>query len=474
MNGDRIAMSQRERDRLKWMAPVLAGQRTQPEAARLLGLSVRQVRRLQRRLEQVGDGGIVHRLRGQPSNHRRDQAVRQQAVEIYRREMPDFGLILASEKLTQRGLPVPPRTLRDWLAAEGLWQPRRKREQHRSRRERRPCFGELTQADSSHHAWLEDRGPRFVLVAMIDDATSKVAARFYPGETTEAYMDLLGRYLRRRGRMAALYVDRDSIFRAEDHHPSDPQPVLTQFSRALDELEIELILAYSPQAKGRIERFFNTAQDRLVKELRLAGARTLAQANRVLERTFLPWFNRRCTVRPTSPNNAHRPLHPSLHLPSILSLQEQRLVANDYTLRLDNQLYQLLPPALPGLRGGRVTIEQRLDGSRHLRFKKTYLKYRLLGPVNNSGALPPNPRSLTPERTPAEADKKPGRAAVAAQPSAVRPASGRSGRTPAEPCPPKGTQTIPPQTPYRPAPDHPWRRCGHSYPKKLPDISIRP
>ena len=200
----------------------------------------------------------------------------------------------------------------------------------------------------------------------------------------------------------------------------------------------------------------------------------MEQANLVLERTFRPWFNRRCAVRPASPNDAHRPLHPSLHLPSILCLQEQRKVANDYTLRLNNQLYQLLPPALPGLRGGWVTIEQRLDGSQHLRFKKTYLKHRLLGPAKGAGALPPNPRSLTPRRTPAEPDKKPGRAAVAAQPLAVRPASGRSGRTPAEPCPPKGPKTLPQKQPYRPAPDHPWRRSGHFYPKKLPDISIHP
>jgi hypothetical protein len=314
-----------------------------------------------------------------------------------------------------------------------------------------------------------------VLVVMIDDATSKTMARFYPAETTEAYMDLLGRYLRRRGRMTAMYVDRDSIFRAEDHDPHDPQPTLTQFKRALDELEIDLILANSPQAKGRVERFNKTAQDRLVKELRLAGATTMEQANGVLEKVFLPWFNRRCVVDPVSPNNAHRPLHPSMSLAGILSIQDKRHVTNDYTIRLDNEIYQLLPPALPGLRGGMVTVERRLDGSLHLRFKGRYLKYKALGPAKSSGALPPNPRSLSPVQTPAES-KEEGRAAVATGPSAVRLAIGRSGRTPAEPCPPKGKSTIPQTHTCRPPLEHPWRRrykgTGHFKRPQKADISI--
>ena len=474
MNGDRIAMSQRERDRLRVMAPVLGKKRTQAEAGRLMGLCARQVRRIHRRLEKEGDAGIIHRLRGRPSNHRRDEAIRRQAVEIYRLEMPDFNLTMASEKLAARKVKVPARTLRDWLSAEGLWQPKYKRDKHRSRRERRACWGELVQADGSHHDWLEGRGPRMVLVAMIDDATSKVTARFYPGETTEAYMDLLGRYLRRHGRMAAMYVDRDSIFRAEDHDPYDPRPNLTQFSRALEELGIQLILAYSPQAKGRIERFFQTAQDRLVKELRLAKAATMEEANAVLQKTFLRWFNRWCVVKAVSPNDAHRPLEASMRLESILSFQENRKVGNDYTIRLDNQVYQLLPPALPGQRGGWVTVEKRLNGTLHVRFKDTYVKYRTCGRSRDAGASPPHPQSLSLQGTPAGGCHKEGRAAEATRPSAVRPASGRSGRTPAEPYPPRGKTTLPDATPYRPPSDHPWRRGGHFNPPKPADILIHP
>ena len=458
MSGDRIAMSQRERDRLKVMDGVLKGQRTQAEAARLLELCERQIRRIQRRLETEGDAGIVHRQRGKPSHRAKSRSLRQQALAAYRQEYSDFGPTLAAEKLSERGLAVAHETLRRWLLAEGLWQRKRQRERHRQRRQRRECFGELVQADGSHHDWLEGRGEKMVLVVMIDDATSKVMARFYPAETTEAYMDLLGRHLRKHGRMKALYVDRDSIFRAEKSDAYDQRPVLTQFSRALKELDIDLILANTPQAKGRVERFHKTGQDRLVKELRLAKATTIEQANKVLERVFLAWFNRNRSVKPASRNNAHRPLHASMNLAAILSIQEKRRVGNDYTIRLDNRIYQILKPALPGLRRGWVIAEKRLDGKLQLRLGKQYLKFEAWRPRKATGALPPNPRSLPPEQTPAVPRKEQGQAAATAGPSAVRLASGRSGRTPAEPCLPKGTRTVPVKLAYRPGPDHPWHK----------------
>ena len=470
---DRIEMSQAERDRLKVMAPVLTGERTQDEAARLLKRSVRQVRRIQRRLQAQGDGGILHRLRGRPSNNARPPEFRQAVLRVYREDYQGFGPTLAAEKLGVRGLLLSGETLRQWLLAEGLWQRKRKRDKHRRRRQRRECFGELVQADGSHHDWLEGRGERMVLVAMIDDATSKVVARFYPAETTEAYMDLLGRYLRKHGRMGALYVDRDSIFRAEDRDPRDPQPVLTQFSRALEELSIELILAYSPQAKGRIERFFQTAQDRLVKELRLAGPATIQEANDVLQKTFLPLLNRRFTSKPASDNNAHRPLHPSMNLKAALSIQETRVVAGDYTIRLHNVLYQLLPPARPGLRGGKVIIEKRIDGSLHIRFGKRYLKYEKLGPALSGralGALPPDPRSLALRQMTAPAAQSKGRADGTTQPCAVHLTAGRSGRTPAEPYPPDGGKKPTVNVPWRPAPDHPWRKLWKNPRKAKQDI----
>jgi hypothetical protein len=453
MEGDRIAMSQRERDRLKFMSAVLDGKRTQKEAARLMNLSERQVRRIQRRLEGEGDAGIIHRLRGRPSNSRIPTARRQKAIEHYRMDMEGFGATFAAEKLLDRGLKVSVSTLRGWLMAEGLWKRKRQGAKHRSRRERRECRGELVQADGSHHDWLQGRGPKMALLVMIDDATSEVMARFYPAETTEAYMDLLGRYIRERGRMAALYVDGHSVFRSEDRHPDDPQPILTQVGRALAELGVELIQAGSPQAKGRVERFNGTAQDRLVKELGYRNVTTMEKANRILQEVFLPWFEKECTVDPQSPNDAHRPVDKTMDLEALLSIQEGRSVANDYTIRFQNRIYQLQPPAWPGLRGGQVTVEKRLDGSLKLRFKGRYLDYKII----QAGALPPHPRSLAHGRTPSQVRTKEGSAAITTEPCDVRPACGRSGRTPAEPYLPQGSQSIAPKRPYRPAPDHPWR-----------------
>jgi hypothetical protein len=453
MNGDRIEMSQRERDRLKILGPVMAGERTQSEAARLLKLTERQVRRLQRRLEAVGDAGIVHGLRGRPSNRRLDERIRRQVMTLSRQTLAALGPTMASEKLAGMGLAVSKETLRRWWLEESLWQPSRRRDTHRTRRERRECFGELVQADGSDHDWLEGRGPRMTLIVFIDDATSRVVARFHPAETTDAYRDVLGRWLRKYGRPVALYTDYDSTF---VNNTPGCRAIPTQFSRALSDLDIHWIGAGSPQAKGRVERFNGTAQNRLVKELRLAGASAMDEANRVLERVFLPWFNRRCTVRPASPNDAHRPLGPSMNLASILSHQERRKVANDYTIHFENQVYQILPPVQGGLRGGWVIVERRHNGSLRLRFKGSYLKFKVA--ARAAGALPPNPRSLSLRGTPAAGVKKRGHAAAAAQPAAVRSALGRSGRTPAEPCPPHGHPHPNTGLPHRPAPDHPWRK----------------
>ena len=305
----------------------------------------------------------------------------------------------------------------------------------------------------SEHDWLEGRGPRMVLLVMIDDATSKVVARFYPAETTEGYMDLLWRYLRKHGRMVALYTDHDSVFCGEC---PDKKPAQTQFARALEELDIGWIGAGSPQAKGRVERFNGTAQDRLVKELRLAKAATIEQANAVLDKTFLPWFNRRCAVKAASGNDAHRALDRAMPLAAILSIQEKRHVANDYTIRLENRVYQLLPPVYPGLRGGRVIVERRLNGSLHIRFKDQYLKFRAVGSAALPGALPPRPRSLARGQASAEGPKSEGPAAEATRPSAVRLAAGRSGRTPAEPCPPNGKRSLPEDLKVSPRPGRAW------------------
>src|SRR5690349_1534978 len=261
---DRIPMSQKERDVLKIMHAVLSGERTQAEAARLLDRSVRQIRRLQRKPETGGDVALIHGLRGRPSNHQAPKKHQRAVLAAYRRRYADFGPTFASKKLAAEDLVVCPQTLRRWLLEAGLWQRRRRRDPHRSRRPRRTCFGELVQMDASIHDWLEGRGEEPVLITMIDDATSRLLARFYPAATVEAHLDLLGRWIRRFGRPLALYTDRHSTFEPQDKGRALPGAE-TQFGRALRELGIGLVLAHSPQAKGRVERSFDTAQDRWVK-----------------------------------------------------------------------------------------------------------------------------------------------------------------------------------------------------------------
>jgi hypothetical protein len=453
---ERIAMSQRERDLLKIMAPVLQGQRTQAEAARLADLSVRQLRRLQRKLERHGDAALVHGLRGKPSNRRFDAARRQRIVDTYRQRFADFGPTFACEKLAELELVVSPDTLRRGLIAEGLWQRRRQREPHRSRRPRRACFGELVQIDASLHDWLEGRGEEVVLVSMIDDATSYTLARFSPQATVQAPMDLAWRWLKRHGRPVALYSDRHSIFEPQDKGRLLPDAE-TQFGRALRELDIGLIRAHSPQAKGRVERSFGTAQDRWVKELRLADARNVAQANGVLER-LLPGHNRRFAQPAQDSADAHRALGPSFNLAAIFSIQEERVVANDYTIRFANRFYQLLKPIYPGERGGKVIIERRLDGSLAIRFQSHYLRYREAAPGTGVGGSAPKPPEFSALAADASAGEKGRGPQASARSPGVQPTGGRSGRTPAEPYPPAGAGEDTGTGRKGPGKDRPWRK----------------
>ena len=455
---DRVEMSQRERDVLAIMRGVVSGDRTQVDAARLLKLSVRQVRRLQCKLQAHGDAGLVHGLRGKPSNHRHESMFRRQVLGAYRARYHDFGPTLACEKLADEGLNVGVETLRRWLLAEGLWKRRRHRDPHRSRRPRRSCFGELVQMDASIHDWLEGRGEELVLITMIDDATSRIAAKFYRSGTVEAHMDLLGVWLRKYGRPHALYTDRHSIFEPQEKgKPLADPDAETQFGRALRELDMELIRAHSPQAKGRVERSFGTAQDRWVKELRLAKARTCVQANAALEK-LVPDHNRRFAKAASTPTDAHRRLGPGHRLESILSIQTERVVSNDYVVRLANHFYQLLPPVYPGERRGRVVMEARLDGSLAIRFGTRYLLYREVTAGGRLGGSAPKPPEFSALAADASANETGRATRKAPRPAGIQPTVGRSGRTPAEPYPPNGETGDTSKRGEKPARNHPWRK----------------
>jgi transposase len=379
MEQERISMSRRERERLKVLHEVKAGHLTQVEAAKRMRLTTRQVRRLEHRVEEKGDQGLVHGLRGRTSNRKIDARTERRILSEVRQHYADFGPTLASEHLARQGLIVSRETLRKWMAGAGLWRPRRKRTRTvHVWRERRAAFGELVMMDSSEHAWLEQRGPKLQLIAMIDDATSRLWCRFAEHDSTEQNLRTIGGWLRRYGRPHALYTDKAGLFvvnrPARVDEQLQGQAARTQVGRALGELEIEWIAAHSPQAKGRIERLFETLQDRLIKEMRLAGVCTIDAANEFLEQVFLPFWEQRFTVVARRPQDAHRRLGREHRLERILSVREPRSVASDYTVSWQGQRWGVRREQVcAGLRGARAEMERRLDGSHWLRFRGRYL-----------------------------------------------------------------------------------------------------
>jgi len=375
-----LVLDTKDRDRLKVLHEVKGKHLTQRAAGQQLGISDRWVRKLLVRVQREGDGGIVHRLRGRESNRLLPESLQRKAVELVKTRYRDFGPTLAGEYLAKaHQVEVSKETLRGWLIAAGLWRAkRRKVEEVHVWRARRSCRGELVQWDTSEHDWLEGRGPRPHLVGMIDDATSRAYARFVEQDNTEENLRVLWGYLECWGRPVEFYTDKSSLFTvnappAEAADEAVKQEV-TQIGRALKELGIGWIAARSPQAKGRIERFFGTAQDRLVKGLRVAKASSLAEANAYLEQEYLPWWNRSLTVVAARTADAHRPLRGEHDLPAILSHVEERLVTSDYTIRYQGKIYQIARRDIRGgLRGGRVRVEQRLDGTLAVKFREHYV-----------------------------------------------------------------------------------------------------
>jgi transposase-like protein len=398
-----LRMSARERRRMGLMMRVSEAMLKLGMAAEMMRVSYRQVKRIWRRSREEGDAGLVHRSRGRSSNRRRPAAERKRAVALYAKKYAGFGPLLASEHLAKdHGIVVDHETLRRWLLEAEFWSARRRRAAHRAARERRPRQGDLVQIDGSEHDWLEGRGARVVLMVMIDDATNTTLARFYPAEDTAAAYDLFERYVKRYGLPAALYPDRDSIYvctreASLEEELTDVGPE-TQFARAMRELGVELIPAYSAQAKGRVERRHGFFQDRLVKEMRLMGICTLPEANAYLEEIFLPLINRRYTVKARDPANGHQPRPTAATLSLVLSWQEPRSVAKDWTLRWRNRRLQIdARHAILGLPGRRVQVIERRDGTLALRYAGRLLTYRD-APVPATPTQPP-PVAPEPRRT---------------------------------------------------------------------------
>ncbi len=382
-----ITMSQRDRDRLVAISALSTGQITQKQAAQQLSISVRQVRRMLSRYEEEGDAGLIHRARGKPSNRRIDPEVKERATALLKEHYSDFGPTHAAEKLAERDdIHVSKETVRRWMIEARLHKPKPRKVVHLQWRERKPRFGEMLQIDGSQEAWLEGRGEfEPDLINAVDDATGRALMQFAPAESTEAVMRLLRDYIQRYGRPLAIYADRHSIYQTNQQATVEEQlqglEAETQVGRALRELGIKYIPAGSPQAKGRVERSFRTLQGRLPLEMRLEGISDMHSANRYLKEHYIDDYNERFAVEPASDHDAHRPVG-DLDLDAILSHQETRVVTNDYTISYYKTRYQIARESVvAGLRGGKVTVEKRLDGSIHVRFRDNYLAVTELPPA---------------------------------------------------------------------------------------------
>jgi DNA-binding Lrp family transcriptional regulator len=366
-----LLLTQKERDWLKVLHEVKQGHLTQAQGAEQLGITERWVRELIRRVRKRGDRAVIHGLRGRRSNRRLAEVLRARTLKLYRKEYRDFGPTLAAEYLAEKHeIAISKETLRKWLIQDGAWKPQRRRvKEVHAWRPRRSCRGELVQWDTSIHDWLEGRSSEpLKLVAMIDDATNELFARFVREDSTAEHMKVLWAYLERNGRPVSFYTDKAGLFLANPRRigygDETTEPAQTQIGRALRELGIELIHAQTPQAKGRVERCFETLQDRLVKGLRKAGVKTLEEANEYLEKVFQPMWSKRFRREPASPVDAHRPLGKTQDLASILSRVETRVVDNDFTVSWEGQRYQIPREAVQaGLRRATIRVEERLDGS---------------------------------------------------------------------------------------------------------------
>ncbi|MFO0752499.1 MAG: ISNCY family transposase [Thermodesulfovibrionales bacterium] len=373
---DIITMTQKELKRLHVIRKVMEGVLMQKEAAEMLSVSERQIRRIVRRIEAQGDKGIVHGARGKDSNRKAPESLVSRVVQLYREKYLGFGPTLMAEKLREgEGTEVSKESVRTWLMDAGLWQKGRKRKVHRQWRQRRACFGEMLQMDGSHHRWFEDRGPACVLMAYIDDATNTIYARFYEYEGTLPAMDSFKRYIRKYGIPLSVYLDKHTTYKSSAE-PSIEDEIngtepLSQFGRALTELQVKIIHANSPQAKGRIERLFKTLQDRLVKEMTVRGISSIDEANGFLD-GYLALHNRKFRVQAKERSNLHRGVPKGVDLDRILCIRNSRTLRNDFTVAHNKKLYQVGKAVNAKV----VTVEERVNGSMHMFHNNVRLPFR--------------------------------------------------------------------------------------------------
>jgi len=382
-----ITMTNQEAERLTIINNLIAKKINGTDAGKLLNLSLRQTKRLKSRVIKEGTQGIIHKLRGQSGHNKIEEKLKRKVKRIIKKNYADFGPTLATEKLMEiHKINLGVTTIRNLMIEEEFFKTKKRKQnqKHRVWRERKECYGEMQQFDGSYHKWLEKRNgnKELCLLASIDDATGKITKlKFGKNEGVVEVFNFWKDYLQTKNKPVAIYLDKFSTYKVNHKNATDNHELLTQFQRACNDLNINLISAHSPQAKGRIERLFETLQDRLVKELRLQNISDTKTANKFLEETFIEDFNNRFSVVPTKDTNLHKPLtkHNQTNLDKIFSIQSQRQIKNDFTVQFKNIWYQLdeIQPATV-YKKDLVLIEERLDGSIHLSKKEKYLNFKKL------------------------------------------------------------------------------------------------
>lgn len=388
---DRIILSSKEQEKLDVIKRALEKKITNGHAAKILGVSLRQIKRLKKNIRAYGAQGVVHRLKGKPSNHRLPQNIKDKTLELIQERYIDFKPVFASEKLRENhGISVNAQTVRRWMIEARLWQSRKQEKiDYRSWRPRKEYFGEMQQFDGSYHHWFEKRycdengePIEVCLLASIDDATGKITkAQFTNNEGVIAVFAFWKTYIISRGKPLSIYLDKFSTYKINHKAAIDNHELMTQFERATKDLNILLITAHSPEAKGRVERLFETLQDRLVKEMRLANINTPEEGNSFLEKVFLPKFNNRFAVIPAKEGDVHRPLSDTdrKNIHRIFSVQSKRRVNNDFTIQFKNKWYQLaeLQPTTVRARE-KILVEEWINGTVHFSLREKYLTYTVL------------------------------------------------------------------------------------------------
>jgi hypothetical protein len=373
---DIIIMKQKELKRLHIIHKVMEGELTQIEASEILSLSERQIGRIVKRIREEGDSGIQHRSRGMESSRRLPKKLKDRVVAMYLQKYKGFGPTFTSEKLYELdAIELSKETVRKWLIEAGQWQRGRKPRTHRQWRERKWHCGQMVQMDGSHHDWFEGRRPKCVLMGYIDDATGRIYCRFYEYEGTIPAMDSFKRYIRAHGIPMSVYFDKHTTYKS----PAEPSiedeingtEPLSEFGRALRELGVNLIHAHSPQAKGRVERMFNTLQDRLVKEMTLRGINTIEEANRYLK-SYLSSHNKRFVVKPKEQSDLHRDIPKGLDLDKVLCIRTERTMRNDFTIAHNGKLYQIQE----AVKSKKVLVQERVNGTMLITHNDARLKFK--------------------------------------------------------------------------------------------------